>query len=182
MALSFNATMKQINTAMLAWLMSFVLLSCPVCKAETKVPCFIFSGNAERDYCIDLASLNRITFGDNSMVISSSKDAGMETVELLYTLYHHLEIGDEIPEASVEVNSDDTSSRIYVDAQSKLLYLETTSESIFQVGVFNISGNLLMTSELSNGDALMLDALSSGVYIAVASDGVTQLKLKFILK
>lgn len=177
-----NATMKQIKSVMLVRLMSFVFFFGLLCKAETKVPCLIFSGNAEKEYCIDLSSLNKITFGDNSMVISSSKDASKEPVELLYTLYHHLEIGDGIPESSVEVITEDASSRIYVDAQSKLLYLETACDSKFQIGVFNVSGNLMMISELSNGDALTLDALSAGVYIAVASDGKTQLKLKFILK
>ncbi len=170
--------------ARLAWMMSFVLLSGLFCKAETKVPCLIFSGNAEKEHCIDLSSLNRITFSDNSMVISSSKDASKKSVELLYSLYHHLEIGDETPTdigASVDIISDDSTSRIYVDAKSKLLYLQSADNTKFQLGVFNISGNLLLTSELSNGDAVTLEALSSGVYIAVASDGKTKLNLKFIL-
>ncbi len=169
---------------MLTWLMNCVLLSCLVCKAETKVPCLIFAGNAEKEHSIDLASLNRITFGDNSMVISSSKNASKESVELLYSLYNHLEIGDETPTdigASVDVISDDSNYRIYVDTQSKLLYIQTTSDSKFSVGVFNVSGNLLLTSELYNGEAVTLDALASDVYIAIASDGKTQLNLKFIL-
>ena len=147
------------------------------------MPCLIFSGNAEKEHCIDLSSLNRITFGDNSMVISSSKDASKESVELLYSLYHHLEIGDETPSdiASVDVISDDSTSRIYVDAKSKLLYLQSTDGAKFQLGVFNVSGNLLLISDLSNGDAVTLEALSSGVYIAVASDGKTKRALKFIL-
>lgn len=170
--------------ARLAWLMSFVPLSCLFCKAETKVPCLIFSGNAEKEYCIDLSSLNRITFGYNSMVISSSKDASKESLELLYSLYHHLEIGDETPTdigASVDVISEDSISRIYVDAKSKLLYLQSKDDTTFHIGVFNISGNLMLTSDLSNGDAVTLESLSSGVYIAVASDGKTKLNLKFIL-
>ncbi len=168
----------------LAMPMSFVLLSCLFCKAETKVPCLIFSGNAGKEHCIDLSSLNRITFGDNSMVISSSKDASKESVELLYSLYHHLEIRDENPTdigASVNVISEDSTSRIYVDAKSKLLYLQSTDDTTFHLGVFNVSGNLLLTSDLSNGDAVTLEALSSGVYIAIASDGKTKLNLKFIL-
>lgn len=176
--------MKQFYMARLAWLMSFVLLSCLFCKAETKVPCLIFSGNAEKEHCIDLSSLNRITFGDNSMVISSSKDASKKSVELLYSLYHHLEIGDETPTdigVSVDVISDDSISRIYVDAKSKLLYLQSKDDTIFHLGVFNVSGNLMLTSELSNGDAVTLEALSPGVYIAVASDGKSKLNLKFIL-
>ncbi len=168
---------------MLAWLMSFVLLSGLICKAETKKPCLIFSGNAEKECCIDLALLNRITFGDNSMVISSSKDASKESVELLYSLYHHLEIGDETPIVTSvdDVISDDSTSRIYVDVNSKLLYLQTTSDAKFHVGIFNVNGNLLLTSELNSGDAVALEGLTPGVYIAVASDDKTQLNLKFIL-
>lgn len=179
-----NATMKHRNIAGLAWMMSLAVLSGPFCKAETKVPCLIFSGNAEKEHCIDLSTLNRITFGDNSMVISSSKDASKKSVELLYSLYHHLEIGDEIPtdiEVSVDVISDDSISRIYVDAKSKLLYLHSADNTKFQLGVFNVDGNLMLTSDLSNGDAVTLEALSAGVYIAVASDGKTKLNLKFIL-
>lgn len=164
--------------------MSFVLLSCLICKAETKVPCLIFSGNAETEHSIDLAKLNRITFGDNSMVISSSKDDARQSVKLLYSLYHHIEIGDAVPtdsESQIEPINDDTDSRIYVDAHAKLLFLESASDIKFSIGVFNISGRLLLTSELNNGDAVTLEALSPGVYIAVATDGKTKLTLKFIL-
>lgn len=164
--------------------MGFALLSSLVCKAETKVPCLIFSGNAEKEHSIDLASFNRITFGDNSMIISSSKDASKQSVELLYSLYHHLEIGDAIPTdltGGIETVNVDADSRLYVDARSKLLYLQSSSESTFTVGVFNLSGNLLLTSELNDGDAITLDALTAGAYIAVASDGSTKLSLKFIL-
>lgn len=169
---------------MLAWLMSIVLLPCYLCKAETKVPCLIFSGSAEKEHHIDLASLNRITFGDNSMIISSSKDASKESVELLYSLYHHLEIGDGIPSVSgsyIDLIPEDSNSRIYVDTQSKLLYLQTSFNTKFHIGIFNIGGNLLLTSDLSNGDAITLESLSPGVYIAIASDGKTKLNLKFIL-
>ena len=179
-----NANMKPFHLTKLTWLMSFVLLSCLVSKAETKVPCLIFSGNAETEHSIDLASLNRITFGDNSMVISSSKDDVRESVELLYSLYHHIEIGDAAPtdsESQIEPVSDDAAPRIYVDAPAKLLFLESGSDVKFSIGVFNISGRLLLTSELNNGDAVTLEALSPGVYIAVATDGKTKLTLKFIL-
>lgn len=120
------------------------------------------------------------------MVISSSKDASKESVELLYSLYHHIEIGDETPTTdivtSVDVISDESISRIYMDAKSKLLYLQSTDNTKFQLGIFDVSGNLLLTSELTNGDAVTLESLSAGIYFAIASDGQTKLNLKFILK
>ena len=176
--------MKQLVTIRVAWLMSLVLLSCFFGRAETRVPCFIFSGNAEKGCSIDLSKLNRITFGDNSMVISSSTDESVESVELLYSLYHHLEIGDAIPtvdNSSVNEISADSTSQICVDADSKLLYLQTTSDAKFYVGIFSVNGNLLLTSALYSGDALSLDGLSPGVYVAVASDNKISLSLKFKL-
>lgn len=178
--------MKRINSTMLTCCVSVVLLSGIECKAETKVPCIIASGNAEAERCIDLASFNRITFGENSMTISSSRDANKESLELFYSLYHHLEIRDadptDINDGSVDAISEDSTSRIYVDEQAKLLHLQSTSDTEYSIGVFNISGHLLLTCELKNGDAITLDVLSPGIYIAVASDGKTKLSLKFILK
>lgn len=176
--------MKLFTSVKLTWLVSIGLLPCLVCKAETKVPCLIFSGNAETEHSIDLAKLNRITFGNNSMIISSSKDDASQSVELLYSLYHHLEIGDAIPtdlESGIESVDTDSDSRIYVDAQAKLLYLQSASSAKFSIGIFNISGHLLMTAELNDGDAVTLEALTPGMYIALASDGKTKLSLKFIL-
>ena len=250
---------------MLAWLLSVVLLSSLISEAETKVPCLIFSGNAEKEHCIDLASLNKITFGDNSMVISPSKSNGEKTLELQYALYHHLEFGDAVPtgteaasiclsqtsvtlkvgetlmltasvlpndatdktvtwssdnesvvrvdaggnvtalaigkatikaqcgsaSASCFVTVDDSSgietvhaesdALIYIDAAEKLLYIKSRPNAKFNMGVFNAAGYLLLTSELVSGDAINLESLLPGVYIAVASDGITQLTLKFTI-
>ena len=175
--------MKRSKLLMLIWLVSFGLLQNSVFKAETKVPCLIFSGNAEKEHSIDLAKLNRITFGDNSMIVTS-KDDSNQSVELQYSLYHHLEIGDVVPTdltTGVETANSDYNSNLYFDNQDKQLHLQSTSETKFSIGVFDISGHLLLTSKLKNGDALTLEALSPGVYIAVASDGKTKIYLKFIL-
>lgn len=247
--------------------MSFALLTCLVSKADQKVPCFIFSGNAEKEHSIDLSKFNRITFGKNSMVISSSKDDNEQPIELSYSLYHHLKIGDAeptvtlaesialnhetatlkvgdvlelratvIPEnvadytvtwtssdesvatvdaegnvtavsvgqtdiiascgvveavcavtvvadkGSVEAVDVDSNTSIYVDTLSKLLYIKSQSASIFAVGIYDINGQLLLTSGLSGGDRMILESLAPGVYMAVASDGIINLNYKFILK
>ncbi|MDE5976459.1 MAG: T9SS type A sorting domain-containing protein [Muribaculaceae bacterium] len=176
--------MKQFNLLRLSWLMNLALLSSLFCKADTKVPCFIFSGNAETEHSIDLAKLNRITFGDNSMIISSSKDESNESVELLYSLYHHLEIGDGKPSGSIsgtETIDNHSDTRLQIDGISKLLYLQSASDLMFSIGIFDINGKLLQTCELKNGDAMTLEFLSPGIYVALATDGKIKLNLKFIL-
>lgn len=151
--------------------------------AETIVPCLVFSGSAEKDNHFDLTEYNRITFSENSMTVSSSKDETREPVEMLYSLYHHFTVGDAVPDdfSGVEVTEVGEESRIFVDGESRLLHLQSWSASPFSVGVFDIGGRLMLTCNLSAGDALTLDALPAGSYIAVATDGAVRLTLKFIL-
>lgn len=151
--------------------------------AETIVPCLVFSGSAEKDNHFDLTEYNRITFSENSMTVSSSTDETRKPVEMAYSLYHHFTVGDAEPDdfSGIEVAESGEQSRIFVDAKSRLLHLQSWSVSPFAVGVFDIGGRLMLTGELHAGDALTLDALTAGSYIAVASDGNVRLSLKFIL-
>lgn len=153
--------------------------------ADTKVPCLIFSGNAEKEHSIDLSRLNRITFGGDSMVITSSRDDYAQPVELLYSLYHHLEIGEAFPTdilSGISAADSATASSLHFDAASRLLHLNSDGDAAFSAGVFDLGGHLLLTADgLSDGDAVTLEALAPGVYIALASDGITKLTLKFII-
>lgn len=180
---AFYATMKHTCLVKLAGVMSVVLLPGLLCEAETKVPCFIFSGNADKERCIDLASLNRITFGNNSMVISSSKNGDTPQVELLYSLYHHFIIDDAYPDGTSGLTSvnKESETEMYVDRQSKMLHLNGHAECKYVVGIFNMNGNMMMNLALSPGDAVPLEKLMPGVYIAIASNGNEKLSLKFIL-
>lgn len=173
--------MKQFYLEKLTWLMGFVLLTCPLCKAETKVPVLIFSGNGEADYRIELAKLNRITFGENSMVVSFSKDDTEQSIELLYSLYHHLEIGEENASSGIESVNMDADNHIFVNSKVRLLQLQSNPDSEYIVGVFDTKGHLLLSTSLCGGDSVSLEDLASGIYIAVVTDGETKFNLKFIL-
>lgn len=175
--------MKIFTRGICASVLCLVSLTCLPARGETKVPCLIFSGNAGKKNHLDLSAFNRITFGENSIVVSSSKDETREPVEMLYSLYHHFTVGDAVPDnfSGVEVTEVGEESRIFVDGESRLLHLQSWSASPFSVGVFDIGGRLMLTCNLSAGDALTLDALPAGSYIAVATDGAVRLTLKFIL-
>ena len=158
-------------------------LSVSRASANDEVPCLIFTGNSDKEYCIDLATLNRITFGNEGMTISSSKDDTVEEVQLLYSLFHHLEIGNANPSGSSgidEINADGN-SRLIFSAETKSLVLESTSPEHFTVGIFNLQGRLIATSQVRAGQSLAVDELVTGVYIAVATNGETKLTLKFII-
>lgn len=158
-------------------------LSISRASANDEVPCLIFSGNSDKEYCIDLATLNRITFGNEGMTISSSKDDNDEEVQLLYSLFHHLEIGNAKPSGSSgieEINADGNSLLIF-RVETKTIVLESTSLEPFTIGIFNLQGRLIATSQMCPGQSLAVDTLTTGVYIAVATNGETKLTLKFIL-
>lgn len=169
---------------MLTWLMSILPISCLVCKAENRMPCLIFSGNAEKELCIDLTSFNKITFRNSSMIITSTLEENKDSIELLYSRYNHLEIDDCTPtDTNVSINeiSVDTYPKMYVDSRNKQLHFISSSNSTFSIEIFSISGHLLLTSKLNYVDAIPLQSLPSGVYIAIASDGKIKKNLKFIL-
>lgn len=168
----------------MVWLIVFN--NCGFCsaKAEDVVPCLIFTGNADNEYNIDIGRLNRITFGENGMTISSSNDNSADEIQLLYSLYHHLEIGDAKPtvSASLDEISVDSHSQFKFQCDTETLVIDSSSDATFDIGVFSLNGILLATSKLKAGQELSVSDLSRGAYIAVASDGNLKLTLKFILK
>ena len=76
--------------------------------ADTEVPCLVLSGHAQSEHSIDLSKLNRITFGSESMTISRAGGDAKETQELLYSLYHHIEIKNAMPD--IETGAEATSA------------------------------------------------------------------------
>lgn len=166
-----------------AWLVGLSL--CGVCKAtaEDNVPCFIFTGKSDIEQCIALEKLNRITFGDDGMTLSSSAGTGTREVQLLYSLFNHIEIGDAVPSESSAVDEivTDTDSRMVFVPDTKTIVVESVSEIPYSIGIFSLKGTLIATSNVYAGQSLSVAPFASGMYIAVATNGESQLTLKFIL-
>lgn len=176
--------MKLNRIIALLWLAAFMLLFVCRASANDEVPCLIFTGNSETAHCIDLAVHNRITFSNDGMTVSSSMDDGTEELQLLYSHYHHIEIGETVPtgeSAGIDRIASDTDSQLLINTDTKSLSVVSDSDLPFSIGIFNLNGNLLATSSLHGGQTLSLEALTAGAYIAVATDGTTKLTVKFIL-
>lgn len=175
--------MKPIRITVPGWLLGSVLCGFCEAKAQDAVPCLIFTGNSDTEHCIDLAQLNRITFGDDGITVSSSKDPGAQSVKLLYSLFNHFEIGDATPTSATGVDDviADTDPRLLYRSDSKSLVIESTSETPYTLGIFSLKGSLIATSKINAGQAISVEALSAGVYVAVATDGNSKLTLKFII-
>lgn len=115
------------------------------------------------------------------MTISSSTDIHTPEVNLLYALYNHLEIGNATPTdaSGVDTVRGDENSQFRLAYTSKSLVLESPSSSPYSIGIFSLNGTLIATSTMTAGQSLSLDALASGTYIAVATNGESQISLKF---
>lgn len=149
--------------------------------AANEVPCLVFTGNSETENRLDLSKFNRISFGDKSMTITSSNHS--ETIELLYSLFHHLEIKNAIPTdlSGITEIIEDSEAQLLFDSSSKFLRIDADSDTAYQLGIFNMKGYLLATSELRGGESVSIEGLESGIYVAVATDGNRKLTIKFIL-
>lgn len=178
--------MKPNRIIVLGWLAGSLLGSFCQIKAQDTVPCLVFTGNSDSEQCLDLAKLNRITFDNDGMTVTSSKDDCEQELRLLYSLFHHLEIKDANPVPSIPTGLEnieaDSNSKLIYDPDTKSLNLESSSDLLYNIGIFSQDGKLLATSKMKAGQTLSLSGLPTGVYIAAAVNGESKLTLKFILK
>lgn len=147
-------------------------------KADDAKPCLIFQGAGGDNLAIDLDRYNRISFGEEAMVLSSSNDASA-TLEILYSAYNQFKIGDGIPSASIDDVANDAVSLTYDPLQQSLMISGSEAET-FEVGIFSLNGVLVAAGRLAGGEALSLQSLGSGVYAAVAVSEKSSLSLKFV--
>lgn len=160
---------------------SVVSCSCRT-EAQEVVPCLIVSGKAGSEQHFDLSKLNRISFGEEGIIVSSSKDNAVADVKLPYSLYHHLEVDEALPTITgIDQNEIAQEPRLLFDAVNKSLHLYSEPENEFKINIFNLKGALLGNAILKGGQSLSLETFPSGLYIAVGSCNENSLSLKFII-
>lgn len=150
-------------------------------KAEE--PAFIIiSGNAEFSKTLELNKYNRITFYDECLSLSSSKDDTVERIDLLYSLYNHIKFSNDGNVSVKDMIS--TTSTLSCDVYSKTLNLHTPQDNAadYNLGIFSANGTLIYCDKFTSDGKYSISNLVSGVYIAVATNGKTNLTLKFIIK
>ncbi len=158
---------------------ALVLLSGALLVSADEVkPCFIFSGAAGENYAIDLERYNRISFGDDAMELSSSEHSSAR-IQLLYSAYNRFRIAEGKPSAAVE-EVEDTAIQLYYNATTQELILAGDSTEPYTVGVFNLSGMLMYSGNLRNGEPISLSHLGNGVYVAVAVTSTDNHTIKFV--
>lgn len=118
------------------------------------------------------------------MTISSSKESNEPEIKLLYSLFNHMAIGDAVPTdiSEVKIIEAEGNAQLRFIAETRSLVLDSSSDMPYSIGIFNLNGTLIASSKMAASQSLSIGALSDGTYIAVASDGKSQLTLKFILK
>lgn len=179
-----NSTMKSNHISAFGWLTALLISGFSVAKAQDAVPCLIFTGNSDTPYNIDLDKLNRVTFGDDGFIVSSSSDSSQPEETLLYSLYNRLAIGDAVPSIPTGIDGieADVNTCLRYMSDTKSIVLDATADTPYSIGIFSINGVLIATSNMSAGQSLNVSSLPTGSYIAVASNGNSKLTLKFILR
>lgn len=147
-----------------------------------EVPCLVFTGTAEQNRSHEMETYNRIYLTDEGFLLHSNINSDAPDVKLLYSLFNHLEFKDDMPTMGVESNLSDGKSFLRYSEVDKTIEIITPSQNDFSLGVFNLSGILVATSNFGSAGKISVDSLSSGVYIAVATDGDIKLTIKFIVK
>ncbi len=175
--------MKGKHVIKLSWIAGLGIFWYFPVMSQDEVPCLIFTGNSTTTECLDLTKLNRITFEEDAMVISSSSDADQQDIKLLYSEYNRLEIGDAVPTGSTKVDFIESNGNIQLAYQpdSKSLILESSSGEQYRIGIFSLKGTLIATSNMRGGESLSIGSLGAGTYIVLATNGESKISLKIII-
>ena len=155
-----------------------LMIACGAIRADEVKPCLILSGHTESDLAIDLDKFNRISFGPESMTLTSTNDPEASS-EMLYSVYNRLKIDYANPSVGVEEVEVCKFDFLYHKSVQSLSVTTEGTEPV-KVGVFNLSGTLVINAQLNNGESLSVESLSPGAYVAVAVDKSGSKSIKFI--
>jgi len=152
--------------------------------ADGEVPCLIFTHNDGTCYNIDLARYNRIHILKDGMKVSNATDNNKKSIVLPLSNYHRFQVGSAVPivDSGLEQIETESLTHLRFISETKSLMIESPSESTFIIYIYDMDGEQIATSHMRDGQSLSVSALTMGVYMAVATDGKTNLTLKFILK
>ena len=154
------------------------LIACEAIKADDIKQCLIFSGQMESELAIDLEKFNRISFGPESMTLTNSNDPAT-SAEVLYSVYNRLKVDYSNPSVGIEEVEECQFDIMYLKSIQSLSVTTECPEPV-KVGVFNLSGILVLNSQLYNGEVLSVESLSSGAYVAIAVDKSGSKSIKFV--
>lgn len=174
--------MKKVFHLKLIWLVAFLIFCGSKIWGAQDVSCLVFTGASEQKSSHDIEIYNRIYLGETGFKLQSNSQPDTPEIELLYSLFNHLEFKDDIPNSRVESLLSDGESCLRYSEIDKSLEILTPSQKDFTLGIFNMSGILVATSNLGNSRTISVDSLTPNVYIAVATDGYIKLTIKFIVK
>lgn len=140
----------------------------------------IFSGENESDYAVDLTKYNRITFGNESMTLTSSSDSE-KPIDVLYSAHNRIKIGNTDPTVTItNIEAVNPIQLRYIPSAQILTLITDCIPKTFNIEVFNINGTLILHGELQPGESLSVATLSSGTYVAIVVGNECNHLIKFI--
>ena len=156
-----------------------LLLSPFMLLADEPTHIEISGRNGDRQL-FDLMSFNRITFGENSMKLSRSEAPDFNAPELLYSQFNRIAfISEVLSDVDEEIS---TGIAICYIAEDKALEIIGEEYEDFDIKIYNALGLLIQHTKSATNERIYLNNLTSGVFIAIATNGRNNLRVKFIVK
>lgn len=155
-----------------------LLLAGSSIKADDVKPCLIFSNDEAESLAVDLEKYNRVSFGPESMILSNSNDPEAVS-ELLYSEYKRLHVDYANPSVAIE-EVEVSAFEFQYNKELQALTFTSDSEESVHLGVFNISGSLILQRQLHSGEELSVKKLAPGAYVAIAAGKSGSKSIKFV--
>ncbi len=115
---------------------------------------------------------NGTCYNQNITDCDEDNDVPMEILNALYYMSDHLPIvmtlETEIVLAVDEVSAFDAKLNLFSDGKSLFLFDENNQQAFYTVTIFDVTGKLVKSVQMTSGNHVELDDLTTGVYVAQA--------------
>lgn len=162
---SFMKILSPVFCSIFALLM---MASIPAAMAQ-EVPCLIFSGNAGNK-SIAISDYNRISFGNDAMILSSSANPNKPALDLLYSDYNTFRVRNDAPSGVAEIKQLNNFGLVYYSASKEIGVSSACSEPI-NISIYNLAGMAIGSDVINPGERVSIANSPAGVYLVVATCG-----------
>lgn len=125
-----------------------------------------------KPYSYEAIGNNGMCYNQNITDCDEDNDASVEILNALYYMSDHLpvvmKLETEIVLAVDEVSAFDSNLTLFSDGKSLFLFDENDHQAFYTVTILDVTGKLVKSVQMTSGNHVVLDDLTTGIYVAQA--------------
>lgn len=149
---------------------SGLFLAASPLSVRAQVPCLVFTGNSGVEKAVDLSEFNRISFGGQAMILTSSSNPDKTPLDLPYAEYNRFAVRNATPTGVKAANASESFGPVYFAATNEIGISSPSAEPV-NIEVYNVAGMKVVSNVIYPGERVSIANAPKGVYLVVTTCG-----------